>query len=44
VSEEAPPIIKFTVSEQGTSLKEKGSDNTDIAREEGMETDPLPSK
>jgi hypothetical protein len=43
--EGAPPSIKFTVSEQGTSLKKTWPDNTETAREEGMETDPpLPSR
>jgi hypothetical protein len=39
---EAPPSIKCTISEQGTSLKANGSESTEIAKEEGMETDPPP--
>jgi hypothetical protein len=41
--EKRPPSIKCTASEQGTSLNANGSESTKTAKEEGMETDPLPS-
>jgi hypothetical protein len=35
----SPPSIKFTASEQGT-LEVTDSESMEIAKEEGMETDP----
>jgi hypothetical protein len=42
--EEISPNIKSTSADQGTSLKGTWSDKKETAKEEGMETDPLPSK
>jgi hypothetical protein len=40
--EEIPPTTKSTSADQGTSLKGTWSDKKETAKEEGMETDPLP--